>query len=268
MKKFNTINGLWSTLATSVIHNGEKIDGTKELNNVSIQLTDINNNILTTREKFSLMYYLGETVWYGAGANDVDFISRFGKIWEKLTDDGITNNSAYGYILKEKHGFDQIEKVIELLKKYPESRRAVININTPRENIIETKDEFCTIALQLMVRDGKLNMTGIMRSNDMWSGTPYDIFYFTEIQKYIANKLNVEYGTYTHFVTSLHVYNRNLEDVGKSVFNYLNNKEKHVTIDGQKLLEKSKEYYNILKPLNREDTRNKLKEMCKKDGII
>lgn len=267
MQSFDNLNAAWAWFATKAL-TGKRVAGTTELNNVSFTIENINENLLTIRENFSLSYYLGESVWYGAGANDVDFISRFGKIWEKLTDDGVTNNSAYGFILKSKHNFDQIEKMIELLKVDPNSRRAVMNINTPRENVIETKDEFCTIALQLLLRDGELNMTGVMRSNDIWTGTPYDIFYFTEIQKYIANRLGVQYGAYTHFVTSLHIYDRDRKKVSKSILNYLNDEKVDITINGQKLFANAEKYYNILKPLNKEETRSKLEEMCLEDGII
>ena len=47
-----------------------------------------------------------------------------------------------------------------------------------------------------------------MRSNDLWSGFPYDIFQFTCIQILLAMKLGVELGTYTHIADSLHMYER------------------------------------------------------------
>ena len=84
----------------------------------------------------------------------------------------------------------------------PNTRRAVVNINVPNVNVIETKDEPCTIALQFLNRDGKLHCTAIMRSNDIWFGTPYDWAFFIELQKVIADKLGLGYGTYTHFATS------------------------------------------------------------------
>lgn len=261
---FLGINDAWANLVSNILRRGQKVGNTLELSNISFTITDINKNVLTTRENFSLSYYLGETIWYGAGKNDVEFISRFGKIWKQLTDDGLTNNSAYGYILQTKHGFNQIEKIIELLKKDPNSRRAVMNINIPNENVIETKDEMCTIALQLLLRDGKLNATTLMRSNDLSTGTPYDVFYFTEIQKYIANKLEVNYGTYSHFVTSLHIYDRDLEKMEKS----LQNEPKKIKINGQKLLLNSSYLYNKLKPLNRKETREKIVDFCRELDIV
>lgn len=265
---FEGINDAWSRVADKILVDGNKVSGTQEISNVIFEITDIEKNILTIRDKFALHYYLGEMIWYASGANDVSFISKYGKIWQILSDDGIVNNSAYGYILKYKHGFDQIEKMVELLKFDKNSRRAVININVPNENVIETKDEMCTIALQFLLRDGKLNATGIMRSNDMSTGTPYDIYYFTEIQKYIANALDVDYGTYTHFVTSMHIYDRDISKISKSIENYRNDIHSYVDINGQLLLEKGKELYNKLKNTPRKDIKKKTIDVAKEYGIV
>ena len=261
---FLGINDAWANLVSNILRRGQKVGNTLELSNISFTITDITKNILTIRENFSLSYYLGESVWYGAGKNDVEFISKFGKIWEKLSDDGLVNNSAYGYILKRKHNFDQIEKMIELLKKDPNSRRAVMNINIPNENVIETKDEMCTIALQFLLRDGQLNMTGIMRSNDSWTGSPYDIFYFTELQKYVANELEVKYGTYTHFVSSIHIYERDFEKVEAS----LRNEQIKVKIDGQLLLKNAEYMYEKLKDVEKKNMKKEIVELSKELNII
>lgn len=215
------IDDIYFTLCKDLLH-APIIENTRELNNVKIQLTDIKDNIVSIRD-ISATYLFAELLWYFAGRNDVDFIGTFASMWKRLSDDGETCNSAYGYLMKKKHGFDQIEKVIELLKYDPSSRRAVINLNVPNENVIETKDEPCTIALQFLIRNGKLNCTGMMRSNDIWFGLPYDIAFFTELQKYIADRLNVKYGTYTHFVTSLHMYDRDKEKIAKIVENPVSN---------------------------------------------
>lgn len=190
--------------------------GTRELNNVKLVLTDITNNIVSIRG-ISPSYLFAELLWYFNGRRDLEFISKFSSAWTGLSDDGETCNSAYGYLMKYAFDFDQIEKVIELLKKDPTSRRAKININTPNEYVIETKDEPCTMFLQFLIRNGKLHCTTVMRSNDIWFGFPYDMAFFTELQKYIADKLNVNYGTYTHFVVSMHMYERDYDKIHKIV---------------------------------------------------
>lgn len=192
--------------------NAPKVRGTRELNDYSFTLTNLDNNVINVRN-ISKSYICGELLWYALGRKDVAFINKFAGLWGRISDDGETSYSAYGDIVFNRHGFNQVEKIIQLLCEDPESRRAVINFNVPNENVIETKDEICTIALQFLIRDGKLNCYGIMRSNDVWYGLPYDVIFFTELTKYIARRLNIPYGTYTHKVMSLHVYDRNYDDI-------------------------------------------------------
>lgn len=211
------IDLIYKRLCNILLTEGEVVGNTKEINNLmfTISAEDLaapGGNVIGVRG-ISPSYMLGELLWYFTGRNDVGFISKYGSLWEKLSDDGVTNNSAYGYVLTQQEGFNQVAKIIELLQKDPSSRRAVLNINKANENVIETKDEPCTIALQCFIRNGQLNMTGIMRSNDIWFGLPYDVIFFTELQKLIASALNVAVGSYTHFAGSLHVYDRNIEDI-------------------------------------------------------
>lgn len=209
------IDHLYLTICKDLLH-APKAGNTRELNNVKLVLKDINENIVSMRG-ISPSYLFGEMLWYFTGRNSTEFISKFSKFWEKISDDGVTANSAYGYLMKHAFGFDQIEKVIEILKKDPNSRRAKININTPRENVDSTLDEPCTMFLHFTIRHEKLNCTAVMRSNDVWFGFPYDVAFFTELQKYIADKLEVGYGEYTHFVCSLHMYDKDAEKIAEIV---------------------------------------------------
>lgn len=196
----------------SDLHEAPEVRGTKEVNNYTFILTNLDNNVINIRN-ISKSYICGELLWYALGRNDVAFINKFAGLWGRISDDGVTSYSAYGDIVFKRHGFNQVDKIIQLLCDDPESRRAVINFNVPNENVIETKDEICTIALQFLIRDGKLNCYCVMRSNDVWYGLPYDVIFFTELTKYIAKRLNVPYGTYTHTVISLHAYERNYMDI-------------------------------------------------------
>lgn len=220
-----TVNYIYRQICRDLLRNGHDADTTtatkgtsKELNNYSFTIEDIENNVVTLKSRnISYSYLAGEILWYWNARNDLDFIRHFSSFWDKISDDGKTANSAYGYLLQKKHGFNQIEKIIELLKKDPSSRRAVLNINIPNENVIETKDEPCTIALNFFIRNEKLHCTGIMRSNDVNFGLTYDLSYFTQLQKYIAKELSKELGyyikpgSYTHFAVSMHFYDKDYD---------------------------------------------------------
>ena len=195
-----------------------KVGNTRELNNVKLVLKDINQNIVSVRG-LSPSYLFGELLWYFNGSQSLEFISAFSSFWNNISDDGISCNSAYGNIMQHRHGFNQIEKVIEVLEADPESRRAKININVPHSRVKETKDEPCTMSIHFMIRKNKLDCTVVMRSNDIWFGLPYDVAFFTMLQKYIAKRLGVGYGWYTHFAVSLHMYDRDAEKIAAIVEN-------------------------------------------------
>lgn len=218
-----TVNIAYKKLANDLLDYGHRMETrnvrgtTKELCNYSFTINDLDDECVTlTTGKSDLTYLAAELLWYWSSRNDLEFINKFSTFWSKVTDDGVTANSAYGYILQEKHGFNQIEKIIELLRIDPYSRRAVLNINIPNENVIETKDEMCTICINYQIRDNKLHSSVLLRSNDMWFGARNDIPFFISLQKYIARKLNIEVGTYYHEAYSMHFYSRDFDKV-KSV---------------------------------------------------
>nr|DAZ27106.1 MAG TPA: hypothetical protein [Caudoviricetes sp.] len=162
--------------------------------------------------KMPMRYAVGELLWYLSGSNDLKSIRMFTNAWDRMSDDGETANSNYGYCLMDKFGFNQIEQALTQLRDNPQSRQVVLHIKEAR-NLIDdpTKDLNCTVCLQLFIRDGKLYMTTYMRSNDLWMGFPYDVFQFTCLQILLAMKLHVDVGTYTHIAGSLHLYERDYE---------------------------------------------------------
>lgn len=165
-----------------------------------------------------MRYCIGELLWYLSGNPRLSAIQLYTNAWDRMSDDGVTVNSNYGY--KIQHAlesdwdvpFDQMKMCEELLRKDPNSRQAVIHIKGPR-NVLEkpTKDLNCTVCLQFFIREDKLYMTTYMRSNDLWMGFPNDVFQFTCMQIYLAMRLNVGLGSYTHIAGSLHMYERDYE---------------------------------------------------------
>lgn len=260
--KFKNVDEAYKMMCTMLV-DAPVAGNTRELNNVKIEIEDISNSVVSIRN-ISLTYLLGELLWYFNGSQSMEYISKYSSFWKNISDDGVTSNSAYGYILKHKHGFDQIEKVIELLTTDPLSRRAVVNINVPNKHVIETKDEPCTIALQFLARDGKLFCTTFMRSNDIWFGTPYDWAFFIEVQKVIADRLGLEYGTYTHFATSFHVYDRNMSEINHIAETSLEELRKPVMFDRERFHNVKEMLFEKTNELNAK----KAKELLVETGIV
>ena len=180
------------------------------INAITVIRNPINNILKSDVRKLSMKYAVGELLWYMSANPKLKEIQKYTRGWDRMSDDGINVNSNYGYCIKEKYGFNQLDYIIGELTKNPQSRRAVIHIKEPNNK--ESNDVNCTVCLQFFIRDGKLYMTTYMRSNDMWFGFPYDVFQFTSLQILLSMILELELGTYTHVAGSLHLYKRDVKD--------------------------------------------------------
>lgn len=261
-----TMNDVYKMLCGKIVATGHDVAGTREIRNASFTLLNIEENVASIRTGLSMAYMLGELVWYFTGRKDVAFISKFSSFWAKLSDDGVHSNSAYGDIVFNRYGYNQLEQAIKILTDDKDSRRAVINFNVPNVNRQTTHDDPCTIALEFAIRDGKLDCTCVMRSNDIWLGTPYDVVFFTALQKYIADRLGVAYGIYTHFAISLHVYDRHLDDIKKIWYTPKATKAPKVHIDTTKLMEYSDYFAELCSMMGMPG--GTLVDACKRRGIL
>jgi thymidylate synthase len=82
----------------------------------------------------------------------------------------------------------------------------------PRDDGQPIADDIpCNICSLLKLRNGKLEWSQIMRSNDIFRGLPYNCVQFMTLQEVIAGWIGAVPGTYTHFSDSLHVYEKDME---------------------------------------------------------
>lgn len=172
-----------------------------------------------TESRGKVFSCLGELLWYLAGTNDLEFICYYILRYREDSEDDKTIYGGYGPRLFNKRGQDQIANVLRILKENPNSRRAVIQLFDSDDliQLIDTEGQAvarkeipCTCTLQFMIRKRHLHMFTHMRSNDAYIGLPHDVFCFTMLQEIIARSLNVELGTYKHFVGSLHLYEKDI----------------------------------------------------------
>ena len=100
---------------------------------------------------------------------------------------------------------DQIAYIVDKLRSSPNTRRAIAITWNP---VIDEKldDCPCLQLVQCTVRDGKLAMRVIFRSNDMLTAAGANMYALVQLQKSIADKLGVPCGTYTHISLVPHIY--------------------------------------------------------------
>lgn len=184
------------------------------------------NRIVTLADRdVSLRYLAGEFCFYLSGSRELDFINKYSSFWNRVSDDGFTVNSAYGYtIFKKKKQFDYC---FERLLEDKHSRKAVMYLSGDY-NQYRTKDNICTSTLQFLIRDDKLHLIVNMRSNDIWFGFTYDVAFFTLLQEIMLTKLKQTYditmGEYVHHAGSMHVYKKDFDKLSSLVDNGVRNR--------------------------------------------
>ena len=208
-----TMSEIWFQLYKILYNNGERVESrigaTHHLTDFTFCLEDPTQSVVySTIRKTSFKYLSAELLWYFSGSNKVDFIGKHAKMWNTLSDDGVTVNSAYGYRIFKMFGFDQLQYVIDKLKANAHDRQAVIHIKDASNK--PTKDTPCTCLLQFTVFNGKLNCHTYMRSNDIWFGTPYDVVFFTILQQIVSIETGIPLGKYYHTVGDIHLYTKNM----------------------------------------------------------
>jgi thymidylate synthase len=168
----------------------------------------------------SIGYALAELVWIINGEEKSDIINMWNPSLEIYAGRGDVYHGAYGKRIRSHFGFDQIEKAYEALQSIPESRQVVIQIYDTKvdfpieRGIPQDEDIPCNICSLLKVRNGKLEWSQIMRSNDVLLGMPYNFVQFTGLQEILAGWLELDLGSYNHYSDSLHLYARDVDKIG------------------------------------------------------
>ncbi|MFC5821144.1 thymidylate synthase [Nonomuraea harbinensis] len=211
-----TLNELFASAVRLTI-DGDKVSprgmDTRELLDVRLLLEEPRSRLLHAPpgRVLNTAFAVAETVWILSGS-DAPWIYEFnGQLRQYAEDDGILRG-AYGPRMRCWDGsVDQLALALSTLRGDPDSRRAVIQLYDPARDAGGHRDVPCTLGYRFHLRRGRLHMATTMRSQDLWTGLPYDIFAATTLHELMAGWLGVELGEYHHHVDSLHVYERDLD---------------------------------------------------------
>jgi len=168
--------------------------------------------VVIPERKLNYQFMAAEAYWILSGDDTVEGIAPWNKNISKFSDDGIVFAGAYGPMIKNQIGY-----VTDKLIEDRDSRQAGLTIWRPNPN--PSKDIPCTVSAFFSIRGDKLNVHIFMRSNDIWLGTPYDVFNFSMLGHYVCARLNTHYkgntsvspGVLYHTAASLHLYQENID---------------------------------------------------------
>jgi thymidylate synthase len=198
-----------------LLETGERILPTKgparELQALTLELRNPRARLSRSETRGRLFSCLGELCWYLSKSNSLDSIAYYIQGYHKFAEGGGIHG-AYGPRLFNFDGINQVEYVVQTLRKKPDSRQAVIQLFDHEDVVASHKDVPCTCTLQFMIRSGALKLITYMRSNDAYLGLPHDIFAFTMLQELIAQSIDIPMGDYVHVVGSFHLYETDVEE--------------------------------------------------------
>ena len=199
-----------------ILRNGVAFDDTQALFNVGFymehpQQNHIHNKGSIVPRNWNHEYAEAEWQWYLTGDPKIstlgDIYGKIPQIWKRMANSLGQVNSNYGYQWERN---DQLESIITHLRVNPNSRRAAISIYDAKEIHKYANDTPCTYAVQFTILNNKLNMCVTMRSNDLWYGFCNDQYCFSKLQQLVAERLDIQIGTYYHFAHNLHLYNKQI----------------------------------------------------------
>lgn len=108
------------------------------------------------------------------------------------------------------------EFIIPLLRGNKESRRAIVSLWDPKkDSMILKKDVPGIIMFDFKLKDDKLNVSMIIRSDDVFFGFPADAYKTYLLQDYICKKLNVKRGQIHILSTSAHIFDDQIPYIEK-----------------------------------------------------
>ena len=157
-------------------------------------------------------------IWQKKSNNVHDLNSH---IWDSWADDTGSIGKAYGYQLAQKHvypegAFDQVDRVIWLLKNDPASRR----ILTGMYNFADLNEMHlhpCAYSMTFNTSGNKLNAILNQRSQDMLTANNWNVVQYAALVHMLAQVCGFEPGELVHVIADCHIYDRHVEMVEKMI---------------------------------------------------
>jgi len=174
---------------------------------------DLNNGFpLVTTKKIHVESVIHELLWFLRGDTNVSYLQKHGvRIWNEWADESGDCGPIYGYQWRRWNGaIDQIANVIDLLKRDPDSRRAVVSAWNASD-IPEMALPPCHAMFQFYAQDGNLSLQLYQRSADVFLGVPFNIASYSLLLCLVAQVCGMHPHMFIHTFGDVHLYENHIE---------------------------------------------------------
>jgi thymidylate synthase len=171
---------------------------------------------LVTTKKVHLRSIIHELLWFLRGETNVRWLQERGvTIWDEWADPEGNLGRVYGaqwcdWRAADGRSIHQIDQVIEMIRRNPDSRRLIVTAWNPSE-VDQMALPPCHTLFQLYVLDGELSCQLYQRSADLFLGVPFNIASYALLTLMVAQVTGLKAGDFVHTFGDLHLYANHLE---------------------------------------------------------
>lgn len=189
-----TLGEAWIEAMRDVMAKGEDIF------DEDVRLKEIRNMYITIDE---------------AGENDeilVEYANkeRIALMKEKYATCGLVGDykTDYGSRIFNNNGINQLEWIINRMKKKPETKAATISLHIPGEDLLP-----CLSLMDFKLRNSKLDMTVVYRSQNIYWSQPGNVLALRKMQEDVVKAVGCKPGKVELIAISAHIYEKDYEAV-------------------------------------------------------
>ena len=171
---------------------------------------------LLTTKKVHTKSIIHELLWFLKGDTNIKYLKDNGvSIWDEWADENGNLGPVYGHQWRswptaKGETIDQITKVVEMIKKNPDSRRLIVSAWNVAD-IDSMKLPPCHAFFQFYVANGKLSCQLYQRSADIFLGVPFNIASYALLTMMMAQVCNLKPGEFVHTFGDAHLYSNHIE---------------------------------------------------------
>ncbi|XSG82885.1 MAG: thymidylate synthase [Methyloligella sp. ZOD6] len=177
---------------------------------------------LVTTKRVHLKSVIYELLWFLSGDTNIAYLKEHGvSIWDEWADGNGELGPVYGHQWRswptpDGRAIDQIQNVVEGLKRDPDSRRHIVsawNVGELEKMALAP----CHCLFQFYAADGKLSCQLYQRSADIFLGVPFNIASYALLTLMMAQVTGLQPGDFVHSFGDAHLYLNHLKQADEQL---------------------------------------------------
>lgn len=171
---------------------------------------------LLTTKKLHTRSIIHELLWFLRGDTNIKYLKDNGvSIWDEWADENGELGPVYGkqwrrWETADGRTVDQLARVVESLRRNPDSRRHLVSAWNPGE-VDAMALPPCHALFQFYVAGGRLSCQLYQRSADIFLGVPFNIASYALFTMMLAQVCGYQPGEFVHTFGDAHLYSNHFE---------------------------------------------------------